>query len=182
MLGKRLERKEKAYLYLFFILLLTFGLLSYCYCYRPLSVYAQDNLSWLLYEQALTKSRVENIPTLLYFYTDNCGWCRKMEQETFTSKEIKELLGENFSLARINGNSNNMVVVDGKKMTERQLSTVIYQVRGYPTIWFLASDSQKIASLPGYISSQEFLPVLLYIRDGFYKEYTFLEYMKLQKK
>lgn len=181
MLGKRLERREKIYFYLFFILF-TLGLLTCRYYYHPLSGYAQDNLPWLSYEQALTKSRVEDIPTLLYFYADNCGWCRKMEQETFTSKEIQELLGKDFALARINGNSNSMVVVDGKKFTERQLSSVVYQVRGYPTIWFLASDNQKIANLPGYIPSQEFLPILLYIRDGFYKEYTFLEYTKLQNK
>lgn len=141
-----------------------------------------ENIIWLSYDQALTKSRVEDIPTILYFYSEDCGWCRKMERETFTHQEVQKLLKSDFALAKINGNSNQTVLVDGKRITERQLSSVIYQINGFPTIWFLDNTNQRIANLPGFVTYDVFLDILIYIRDGFYKKYTFLEYQELPKK
>lgn len=138
-------------------------------------------LSWLPYEQALAKSKIENIPTLLYFYSDNCGWCRKFEEETLVNKEVRELLNKGYALAKINGNSNQTVMVEGKKFTESRISTEVYQVNAFPTIWFLNYDNERIANLPGFVPSDIFLPILIYIRDDFYKKYTFQEFLELKK-
>ncbi|HPK86698.1 MAG TPA: thioredoxin fold domain-containing protein [Atribacterota bacterium] len=141
-----------------------------------------EKFSWLPYESALIKSKVENMPTLLYFYSNNCGWCQKMESENFGNKEIQDFLAKNFTSVRLNSDSSDIVTVDGEKMTERQLSTRVYEVRGYPSIWFLDNNNQQIANLPGYVPTDTFLSILHYIGEGFYKEYTFAEYMELQQK
>lgn len=145
------------------------------------SLLPDKQIKWLSYEQALIKSQIENIPTMLYFYSEDCTWCRKMESETFANQEVQKVMYNDFALAKINGNSNQKVIVEGEKITERQLSTEIFQVRGFPTIWFLSSDNTKIASLPGFVTTEIFLDILTYIRDGFYQKYTFPEYRELLK-
>lgn len=141
----------------------------------------EEVLNWQPYDQALIKSEVENIPTIIYFYSDDCGWCRKLEEETFGNKEVIELLNKGFAMVKVNGNSNETVLVGEEKMTESRLSTEVFQVRGFPTIWFLSSNNDRIANLPGYVPTDMFLPILVYVRDGIYKELTFQEYMDQEK-
>lgn len=104
-----------------------------------------------------------------------------METETFANKEIQELLNNSFALVKINGNSNKTVQVEDEKLTERQLATEAYRVNAFPTIWFLNSGNERIANLPGYVQPDVFLQILVYIKDDFYKKYTFQEYMELEK-
>ena len=138
-----------------------------------------ETLNWLPYDQALTKSAVESIPILIYFYSDNCAWCRKLENETFTNKNIREIMNKYFSIVRINSKSNEFIIQNGEKITEKQLSEEVYQVRGNPTIWFLGPENERIASLPGFIEADVFIDVLQYIKDEHYKEYTFPEYREM---
>ncbi|MDD3656502.1 MAG: thioredoxin fold domain-containing protein [Atribacterota bacterium] len=183
MISEIFLKRKKADLYLFLILIIFFfTLLNLSNYSDKFVVQAHNNLNWLSYEQALTRSRVEDIPAIIYFYSDDCGWCRKMEQETFATKEVQDLLNKNFTMAKINGKSNEQVLIGGEKKTEKWLSTAIYQVTGFPSIWFLNSGNGRIANLPGFVPPDVFLDVLIYIKDGFYKEHTFPQYMELQKK
>ncbi len=104
----------------------------------------------------------------------------KMETETFAHKEVQKLFINSFSLVKINGNSNKTVQLEDGRLTERQLATETYRVNAFPTIWFLNSGGERIANLPGYVQSDVFLSILAYIRDEYYKQYTFQEYMELE--
>lgn len=141
----------------------------------------QGALQWLNYEQALSKSKAEDIPTMIFFFADNCPWCKKIEAETLGKKEIQQILNKNFSLVKINGDSNESITVNGEKMAASRLSAEIYHNTGFPSIWFLDSTGEKIGNLPGYASPEEFIPILIYISEGLYEEYTFPEYMALRE-
>jgi thioredoxin-related protein len=174
------KRKKEGVLLFLFVILLSFVLFNAMNYANQQPEEEQKELSWLPYEQALAKSKVEDIPTLIYFYSDNCGWCRKLEEESFGNKEIKNVLNKGFALVKINGNSNRTVQVEGKNLTESRLSTEIYQVNAFPTIWFLNSANERISNLPGFVPSDMFLPILIYIRDDLYKKYTFQQFMELE--
>lgn len=176
-----LKSKKKGALPFLFAIVLSFVLLNPVNYANEQPEEEQKELSWLSYEQALAKSKVEDIPTLVYFYADNCGWCRKLEEEAFGNKEIVNVLNKGYALVKINGNSNKTVMVEGKKLTESRLSTEIYQVNAFPTIWFLNSANERISNLPGFVPPDMFLPILIYIRDDLYKKYTFQQFMELEK-
>lgn len=162
--------------------LLIFAVYFLCICsisILAIETDAEDNqLKWLSYSQGLTKSKVEDIPALIYFYSDNCGYCRKIENETFSNEEITRIMNQDFSLIKINSNSADIVLVNGEEITERALSSTVYQVRGNPTVWFLDEGNKKIAPLPGFVEQDIFKNVLIYIKDNYYKEYSFPEYME----
>jgi thioredoxin-related protein len=139
---------------------------------------ADNDLKWFSYDQALKKSKIENIPTLIYFYSDNCGWCRKIEDETFSDEQVKNLMNLNFAIVKINSNSARMITKDGAGISEKEFSQKIFQVTANPLIWFLDSDGERIAPLPGYVPIEDFINVLIYIKDAFYKEYTFPEFIE----
>ena len=132
-------------------------------------------LNWLSYNEGLTLAEKEDKYVLIFFYTDGCSWCKKMEKETFSDEEVKKILSDKFVTIKINARSENKVIENGKKISERELATS-YQVSGYPTTWFLEITHTRIAPLPGYVTTEQFIPVLNYIGEGWYKSISFKEY------
>ena len=134
-------------------------------------------LNWLPYNEGLLKAEQENKHILVHFYTDGCSWCDKMEKEVFTNEEVKQIIQDKFIAIKIHGKSNNMVTENGEEITEQKLAT-LFQVTGYPTTWFLEKKGEKIAPMPGYAPAEQFVTVLKYIGEDWYKEKTFQEYVE----
>ena len=134
-------------------------------------------LNWLSYNEGLTLTEKENKYVLINFYTDWCGYCKKMDKEAYSNEEVKSILNENFVIVKVNAESENKVIENGEEITERELAR-LYQVSGYPTNWFLESNHSRIAPLPGYVTTEQFIPVLNYIGEGWYKTISFKEYME----
>jgi len=134
-------------------------------------------LDWLSYNEGLTLAEEENKYILINFYTDWCGYCKKMDKEAYSNEEVKSILNENFVIVKVNAESENKVIENGEEITERELAK-LYQVSGYPTTWFLESNHSHIAPLPGYVTTEQFIPVLNYIGEGWYKSISFKEYIE----
>ncbi len=134
-------------------------------------------LNWLSYNEGLTLAEKENKYVLIYFYTDWCSWCKKMDREVYSDKEIIKTMSQNFVSIRINTEAESKVVENGKEITERELAK-LYQVSGVPAIWFLESDRKIITPLIGYVPPQRFKIVLNYIGEGWYKNISFEEYLE----
>ena len=100
----------------------------------------------------------------LYFWTDWCRYCEKMEKETLSKKEIAAILNEKYIPIKINSDA------------EQSLATQ-YFVRGLPTTWFLSETGEKISNLPGYVAADLFVPILRYIDSDSYKKMTFKEFL-----
>jgi len=134
-------------------------------------------LNWLSYTEGLALAEKENKYVLIYFYTDQCSWCKKMVDQTYSNEEVKKILSNKFVAVKINARSENKVIENGEEISEKKLAT-LYQVSGYPTTWFLESNHSRVAPLPGYVATEQFIPVLNYIGEGWYKSISFKEYME----
>lgn len=173
---------KKIILYVLLLLIIISSPLSTLTLYSAETGMSFNDLNWLTYNEGLVKSMIENKPTLIYFYSDQCGWCRRLEEESFSDPDIQSMMSSYFSIIKINSNSSKTILDENdNQISERELSERIFQVRGNPTIWFLDSGNERIASLPGYIPAELLTQVLVYIKDGQYRDYTFQEYMDLEK-
>ena len=134
-------------------------------------------VNWLPYNEGLVKAEKESKHVLVQFYTDGCSWCDKMENEVYVNEEVKKIIQDRFVAIRIHGKSNNIVIENGEEVTEQKLA-ILFQVTGYPTTWFLENKGEKIAPLPGYVPAEQFVTVLKYIGEDWYKTKTFQEYVE----
>ena len=100
-----------------------------------------------------------------------------MEKETFSDEEVKKILSDKFVAVKIDARSENKVIENGKEISERKVA-ILYQVSGYPTTWFLESNHSRVAPLPGYVTTEQFIPVLNYIGEGWHKSISFKEYLE----
>lgn len=121
-------------------------------------------IPWKDYDEALRDAQKSGRPVFLYFFVDNCMYCRKMDGQTLVARGVVDYLKENFVSVRIRGEKAPHLV---RK----------YMVRGFPTSWFLAPDGKAISSLPGYLGPEDFTRVLRYIGGGHYKSKSLKEYL-----
>ena len=135
-------------------------------------------VSWVSYDKGLETAKKQKKHILVDFYTSWCGWCKKMDKDTYTNSQVKKLLADNYVVVKLNAESNKSLNVNGKSTTERQVAQE-YKVTGYPTTCFLKPDGERIACLPGYAGPEQFTNILSYIKDKAYeKEMRLDEYIK----
>jgi thioredoxin-related protein len=86
---------------------------------------AQDinNDFWLDFEQLEDSLNLNPKPVFLYFHTDWCTYCRKMEAEVFTKPFIAELLSGKFYAVKFNAENPDDVFFDGRVFSNNQLKT-----------------------------------------------------------
>ncbi len=137
--------------------------------------------SWISYEEALKKGKLENKNVFIDFYTDWCGWCKRLDKDVYSDSAVKAVLGRYYVSSKVNAESGRRFKLeDGTEQTEASLARDIFQVRGYPALWFLTSEGEKISYIPGYVPKDKFVTILNFIRTKAYQTKTFEEFEKEQ--
>jgi thioredoxin-related protein len=137
----------------------------------------KKEIKWLGLEQGLKKASDKEKPVFIDVYTNWCGFCKKMDRETFTDEGIIDYLNENFVPVKLNAESNDKMDLPSGTYTGRQVARS-FSVRGYPTYVFLDPNGNKIYARAGYAPPQAFIYVLRYVGDGHYKSKTLDEYYR----
>lgn len=140
-----------------------------------------DSINWKTYEKAKKLSKDSGRPIYFYIYSNSCGWCRRFVQQTLQDSIVLRKLNSKFIPVKINSSSTEKQKVDGKEVTERQLAAM-FAIRGVPTSAFMDSEGKLITKLPGYIPPAQFLSILNYIGDGWYKDMEYQEYIESEEK
>lgn len=127
-----------------------------------------QEINWVRYDVGLGKAKAEDKHVFIDFTAKWCGWCKKMDRETFTRPEVIEMINENFIPIKVDGDSKRELDLDGYKITEKNLTRHEFSVRGYPAFWFLKSDGTKLAVIRGYRSADYIMEALEYVNDRKY--------------
>lgn len=136
---------------------------------------------WKDFNQALVTAQKEKKYILIDFYTDWCGWCKKMDSNTYGDQEVMKLLRSKFVAVKLNAEDNSKTVtIDGKTMTNSEL-TRYFGINGFPTTVFLDPEGNPITKVPGYIEKDKMIQILNYFSSGSYKQRTFVDFVASTK-
>ncbi len=152
----------KRYVYICLGLIIAFGILPIG---TGASTAPNDGINWITFDEAQKFGQDASRKYLLYFYTDWCTYCRKLEQSTFIDKEIAAYVNQNFIPVRVNSEQK-------PKLAAR------YRINGVPNLRFLTPKGEDIAHWPGYIEAARFLPLLKYIQTDSYLKMGYSEFLK----
>ncbi len=101
------------------------------------SIAGAEEIKWISsYDQALNLAKTQNKPIMVDFYTEWCGWCKRLDQETYRDQRVS-LISMSFVCLKIDGDKNSALVQK-------------YNVSGYPTVLFLDASGRKVGGGPGY--------------------------------
>ena len=118
---------------------------------------AQDQINWMKFEEAIAANSSSPKMILVDVYTDWCGWCKKMDKETFTDPSVIAHINQNFYAVKMNAEDTNRTFdFMGKTYTEAQMAASM-RVRSYPNFVIIEPKLQNIAQLPGYRNPEQFI-------------------------
>ena len=122
-------------------------------------------VAWRTWNDGLAAAATARKPVLVDVYTDWCGWCKRMDRETYARADVGAYLNAHFVLVRLNAESNERANYQGRAFTGRTLASG-FEVTGFPTTIFLRADGEHLVNVPGYLPPDKFMKLVRYIGDG----------------
>ncbi len=152
-------------------------------------VVAQENktaetVQWLSIEDAVESNT--NAPKKIFIdmYTSWCGWCKRMDATTFADPAVATYLNKHFYSVKLNAETRDSIFFKDKyfqykpEYKSNELAAVMMNGKmSYPTSVYLDGESNLIGPVPGYLTAEQFLPVLRYFAEDFYKSTSWEDYM-----
>ncbi len=96
-------------------------LITFLTIYLSMQTYAQDReaVKWISFEQLSEALRVDPKPVFLFFHTDWCVYCRKMDSAVFTDPKIIHTLNNDYHAVRFDAESVDSLSFDGQILTNK---------------------------------------------------------------
>jgi thioredoxin-related protein len=146
-------------------------------------------VKWYSIEEAVKLAQADPKPIFVDAFTDWCGWCKKLDKDTFSNPVIAEILNTRYYPVKFNAEGSEPVtfqgktfINDGKLGRTHQLAYALLQGNlGYPTIVFLTAKSELITPVSGYKTPAQIEPMLMYFAGTSWQTQSFEVFMKTFK-
>jgi len=142
-------------------------------------------INWKSIEEVeqLIESQPKKI--LIDAYTSWCGWCKRMDKNTFQHPEIVKYVNENFYAIKFDAETKETInfrgkdynFVPGGRKGHNELAKFWLKGRlSYPTISFLNEKLDLINAFPGYLAPDKFDVLLNYINNNEFAQMGYTQY------
>ena len=157
-------------------------------CFLLMGTQAQAQpIQWLTWEEAVRLSQTDLHPKKVFVdvYTDWCGWCKRMDKDTFQHPEVAAYMQDNFYMVKLNAEGKDPIVFLGKtfryvpsgKRGYHELAATLLQGKmSYPSVVFLNENLKVLSPVAGYQKAEPFLHIARYFGDNIYKEKDWQSY------
>ena len=140
---------------------------------------------WMSFEDAVSQNQQQRKKVFIDFYTDWCGWCKRMDATTFKDPSIVAYMNANFFAVKFNAETHDTITYKGKDFAFRKENKAnglaVQMLKGsmsYPTSVYLDEELNEIGPVPGYLTAKQLLPVLKYFSEDIYKTKKWEDYLK----
>ena len=146
-------------------------------------------VKWYSIEEAVNLAKSDPRPIFVDTYTDWCGWCKKLDKETFSDPVIADILNTKYYAVKFDAEGKGPVtfqgrqfINDGKMGKTHQLAYALLQGQlGYPSIVFLTSNSELITPVSGFRTPAQIEPMLMYFAGTSWQKQSFDDFVKTFK-
>jgi thioredoxin-related protein len=147
---------------------------------------ATAQVKWHTIEQA-AEAKIGEKLYFIDFYTSWCGYCKKMDRETFSDATVAKILNQYYYPVKFNAEGSNTFTWFGqtyKPATAGRNRTHQFAqgLQGYPTFVICTADGKALQAIPGFMSAKDFTVVLWYLASGDYQRYSYEQYQKIFNK
>lgn len=150
----------------------------------------QPGINWISFEEAVKKNKKKPRKIFIDVYTDWCGWCKKMDKETFRDAAVVEYINKNFYAVKFNAEQKEPVKFKGQdfvstdpakpKAVHQLAIALLKQELRYPSYVLLDGESEWLYKVKGYKTPDDLLPILKYYGSNQYKVMSWSEFNELK--
>jgi thioredoxin-related protein len=169
-----------------FILLTIIGVKAYS---QNSTASVPSAVKWYTIQEAEKLYKESPRPIFVDTYTDWCGWCKKMDKETFTNQVISDILNNKFYPVKFNAEGKESItffgqtyINDGKSGNAHQLAVALLNGQlSYPTVVFFYSQKDgkpAVQPIPGFREPKDMEVLLSFFADKAYDKQSFEDYQK----
>ncbi len=144
-------------------------------------------VNWLSLEEALEKQKTEPRKIFMDVYTDWCGWCKRMDANSFANPVVAQYLNEKWYPVKFDAEQKAAVQYKGKEYTfvpsggrgYHQLAAELTGGRlSYPTTIYLDEKGDPIQSIPGYKDALNLDKILKFFGENHYIAKTWVGFQQ----
>ncbi|MEI7663013.1 MAG: DUF255 domain-containing protein [Bacteroidota bacterium] len=180
---------KKQHIIIFLILSLIFYFPSSLLAQGPENSTGRDGkIKWYSFEDAYALCKKKPRKMIVDVYTEWCGWCKRMDSETFTNPVIVKYMNSHFYCVKLDAERKDTIILDGTKLvnpnpaskrsTHQLANQLLHNSMSYPSYVFLNDRGNFITTVPGYHQPREFEAILSFIGEDAYVKSTAEEFQK----
>ncbi len=150
------------------------------------SVICTDKIEWYSLEEASKIAEKTGKKIIVDVYTNWCGWCKIMDQKTFSNQEVIEYIKQKYVAVKLNAETQDSIVYKGVKFgynPQKRANQLAYLLlngkMSYPTTVILNEKSEILTPIAGFIEPQVMLKVLKYYGENKFLEMKWEDYEKM---
>jgi thioredoxin-related protein len=135
-------------------------------------------INWLTIEEAEKLASENPRKIFVDIYTDWCGWCKRMDANTFSHPDIVTYINENYYAVKLNAEQTDPITFRGTeyinenptgRRSSHNFARAVLQGRmSYPSVAFFDEELNLITAIPGYREPAQFEPILVFFKDDHY--------------
>jgi thioredoxin-related protein len=147
---------------------------------------AVEEIHWITsIEELQLKMQQAPKKVLIDMYTGWCGWCKKMDVDTYGNQSLVKYVNNNFYAVKFDAERRDTIHFQGKDYffapEYKANGFAIEMMKGqmsYPQTVFMVENFQSPTPIPGYRTVQEMEVFLTYFGDNAYRRQPFDQYSK----
>ncbi len=139
----------------------------------------KKEVEWKSFEELAKASTAEPRPVLVYISSPGCGWCRKMENETFKDKQLSGYVNDKYYAVQMSVVSREDIIFNGKLYKYNSRNGVhdlaMYLTYGrmtFPHTILLASPGAQPAPFSGYMPAKNMESPIKYFGERIEESYV----------
>ena len=146
---------------------------------------AQEKVKWYSIEEAIQLASQDPRVLVIDVYTDWCGWCKRMDKETFSDPAVVEIMNKHFYPVKLDAEGKEDIVigdktfkfVDNGRRGYHEIAARVTNGRlSYPTISYVDAEGRILEAAPGFKTADQFKVYLAYYSEDAYKTQTFQDF------